>query len=54
MAAAAQANVPATVIGATGGDRIRIAVAGDVVIDSPVIDAEQAWAMAIERKMRRG
>jgi phosphoribosylformylglycinamidine (FGAM) synthase-like enzyme len=51
MAAARAAGVPATAIGKTGGDRIRLSVGGNVVVDSAVADAEQSWATCIERRM---
>ena len=47
LQAAAAAGVPARVIGETGGNRIRIAVAGEVVIDESVDRAEQLWADAV-------
>jgi phosphoribosylformylglycinamidine synthase subunit PurL len=46
---AAAAKVPARVIGHTGGSRLRIAVAGDIVIDQSVNDAERVWSTAIDR-----
>jgi phosphoribosylformylglycinamidine synthase II len=46
---AAKAGVPAQVIGETGGNRIRIAVAGDVEIDVAADEAERAWSDAIGR-----
>jgi phosphoribosylformylglycinamidine synthase II len=46
---AAAAKVPARVIGQTGGSRLRIAVAGDIVIDQSVDDAERVWSTAIDR-----
>jgi phosphoribosylformylglycinamidine synthase len=46
---AAAAKVPARVIGETGGNRLRMAVGGTVVMDQPVDAAERAWASAIER-----
>jgi phosphoribosylformylglycinamidine synthase len=48
---ARQAGVSAEAIGTTGGDRIRVAVAGAGAIDCAVAGAEQAWATAIERRM---
>ena len=51
IAAAKAAGIPATVIGKTGGDRIRVTVDGQAAIDSLVTEAEHAWATAIERKM---
>jgi phosphoribosylformylglycinamidine synthase len=46
---AAAARVPARVIGETGGNRLRIAVAGRTVIDVSVDEAEGVWSTAIER-----
>ena len=46
---AAAANVPARVIGQTGSSRLRIAVAGDIVIDQSVDEAERVWSTAIDR-----
>ena len=46
---AAAANVPARVVGQTGGSRLRIAVAGDIVIDQSVDEAERVWSTAIDR-----
>jgi phosphoribosylformylglycinamidine synthase len=46
---AAAAGVPARVIGETGGNRLRMAVGGAVVIDQPVDAAERAFGSAIER-----
>ena len=45
---AAAAQVPAKVIGQTGGNRLRIAVAGQVVIDQSVDEAERVWSNTIE------
>jgi phosphoribosylformylglycinamidine synthase len=45
---AAAANVPARVIGRTGGDRLRIATSGRTAIDLPVGEAERAWSAAID------
>jgi phosphoribosylformylglycinamidine synthase len=42
-------GVPATAIGLVAGDRIRIAIAGRNVIDTPLIDAERIWSTAIDR-----
>ncbi|HEX6216502.1 MAG TPA: phosphoribosylformylglycinamidine synthase subunit PurL [Vicinamibacterales bacterium] len=52
MAAAAEAGVTAREIGRVVGDSIRLSVNGVVAIDSPVRLAEQAWATAIENRMR--
>ncbi len=46
---AAAARVPARVIGQTGGNLLRIAVSGRVVIDLAVDEAEHAWSTAIEK-----
>jgi phosphoribosylformylglycinamidine synthase subunit PurL len=46
---AAASGVPARVIGQTGGSRLRIAVAGNIVIDRPVDEVERAWSTAIDR-----
>jgi phosphoribosylformylglycinamidine synthase len=46
---AAAARVPARVVGQTGGNRLRIAAGGDMVIDLSVDEAERAWSTAIER-----
>jgi len=46
---AAAAGVPARVIGQTGGNRLRMAVAGAVAIDQAVDDAERVWSSAIDR-----
>ncbi|HEX7795129.1 MAG TPA: AIR synthase-related protein, partial [Vicinamibacterales bacterium] len=45
---AALAGVLARVIGETGGNRLRIAVAGRTIIDVSVDDAERVWSTAIE------
>src|SRR5262245_45433262 len=44
---AAAAGVPARVIGETGGNRIRASVAGRLVIDVSVDEAERVWTGAI-------
>jgi phosphoribosylformylglycinamidine synthase len=46
---AAKAGVPAQVIGETGGNRLRIAVAGEVEVDVAIEEAEGAWSDAIGR-----
>jgi phosphoribosylformylglycinamidine synthase II len=46
---AARAGVLARVIGETGGNRLRIAVAGRVIVDVSVDDAERVWSSALER-----
>jgi phosphoribosylformylglycinamidine synthase subunit PurL len=50
---AAAARVPARVIGETGGNRLRLAVAGTVVVDVPVAEAERVWSTAIEQVFAR-
>jgi len=50
---AALAGVLARVIGETGGNRLRIAVAGRVIIDVSVDEAERAWSTSIERVFAR-
>ena len=47
---AAAARVPVRVIGQTGGSRLRIAVAGDIVIEQSVEEAERAWSTAIDQR----
>ncbi len=44
---AAEAGVPATVIGRTGGDRVKISVDGRTVLDESLRDAEEIWSSAI-------
>jgi phosphoribosylformylglycinamidine synthase len=46
---AADAGVPAQVIGRTGGPRLTIQIAGQRVIDCTVNEAERIWSTAIER-----
>ncbi len=50
---AAKAGVPARVIGETGGNRIRIAVAGTIEVDVAVDQAERVWSEAIGRVFER-
>jgi phosphoribosylformylglycinamidine synthase subunit PurL len=50
---AAAANVPVRVIGQTGGSRLRMAVAGAVVVDQSVDEAERVWATAIDQHFAR-
>ncbi|NOT44814.1 MAG: phosphoribosylformylglycinamidine synthase subunit PurL [Acidobacteria bacterium] len=49
--AARAAGVPAAVIGRVGGSRIRLAVAGVVVIDEALDDAQRLWDGALEREL---
>ena len=51
LAEADAAGVSALEIGETGGDCICIGVDGVAVIDTAVVDAERAWATAIEARM---
>ena len=44
---AAEAGVPARVIGRTGGPRIRISVEGEAAIDCDVREAERRWSGAL-------
>ncbi len=50
---AAEAGVPAQVIGRTGGTRLQITIAGRAAIDCAVAEAEQIWGTAIERYFTR-
>ena len=49
LARSRAADVPAAIIGRTGGSRLRIAVGGLPVVDVGVSDAERVWSTAIER-----
>ncbi len=49
LQAAAAARVPARVIGESGGNRLRIAVAGTTTVDVGVEQVEHIWSEAIER-----
>ncbi len=44
---ASAVGVPARLIGRTGGQRVRIAVRGQMAVDVSVSDAEQVWSHAI-------
>jgi phosphoribosylformylglycinamidine synthase len=48
LAMAASAGIAAREIGRVKGDRIRMSIEGQVVIDEPVADVEQVWATAID------
>jgi phosphoribosylformylglycinamidine synthase len=50
---AAAAQVPARVIGQTGGNLLRIAVGGQIVVDMTIDDAERAWSTALERQFAK-
>jgi phosphoribosylformylglycinamidine synthase len=49
LAKASAAGVPAAIIGRVGGDRVRIAVDGRCLLDTPLSDAERVWSTTIER-----
>ena len=44
---ARESGVPAAQLGTVGGDRIRVSIAGRVVLDEPLISAEHIWSSAI-------
>ena len=46
---AAAFGVPARVIGETGGNLLRVSVAGRLAIDVPVAELERVWSSAIEQ-----
>ena len=48
LARAAVMQVPAWVIGQTGGNLLRIAAGERIAVDLPVADAERVWSSAIE------
>jgi len=50
---AALAGVPATVVGETGGNRLRLAVGGRVAVDLAIDEAERQWATSIARRFGR-
>ena len=50
---AAAAGVPARVVGVTGGNLLRIAVGGTLVVDLQVDEAELVWSTAIERSLSK-
>ena len=52
LARASDIGVPATVIGRVGGNHIRIAIDGRVVIDEPLTASEQVWSTAIENRLQ--
>jgi phosphoribosylformylglycinamidine synthase len=53
LALASAAGLAAVQIGTVGGDRIRLAVDGRLVVDEPVRDAEEVWSTALERYFER-
>ncbi|MGE5244488.1 MAG: phosphoribosylformylglycinamidine synthase subunit PurL [Betaproteobacteria bacterium] len=46
-------DVPARVVGRTGGPNLSVAVDGETAIDVNVADAERVWSTAIERQFSR-
>ena len=50
---AAEAGVPARVIGRTGGRRLKISVGGRIAVDLDVREAEQRWSTSIETNFQR-
>jgi phosphoribosylformylglycinamidine synthase len=50
---AAALGVPARVIGKTGGSRLRMAVAGRVVVDVSVEEAERVWSSGVGKHFAR-
>jgi phosphoribosylformylglycinamidine synthase II len=49
LSRASAAGVPARLLGATGGNRVRIRVDGQDAIDLDVMEAEHAWRSGVER-----
>jgi hypothetical protein len=49
LARAAELGVPASVIGRTGGDRIRIAIDSQIAIDCTTAEAEERWKHGLTR-----
>jgi phosphoribosylformylglycinamidine synthase len=47
------AQVPVAVVGETGGNRLRIDVAGRMALDVSINEAERVWSSAIERAFAR-
>jgi len=50
---AAKANVPARVIGQTGGNRLRLVVGGRPIVDVMVDEAERIWSSSIDKHFVR-
>jgi phosphoribosylformylglycinamidine synthase len=48
LARAAALKVPAAVAGRVGGDRVRLNVGGQLVVDEPVQDLQRLWESAID------
>jgi phosphoribosylformylglycinamidine synthase len=53
LAMAAAVNLPAARIGVVGGDRIRVSIDGERVLDEPLAAAERIWSTAIEEYFER-
>jgi phosphoribosylformylglycinamidine synthase len=53
LSMAASAKLPAARIGVVGGERIRVAVEGERVLDEPLAAAELIWSTAIEAYFER-
>ena len=53
LSMAAAAKLPAARIGSVGGDRIRISVDGERVLDEALAAAELCWSTAIEEHLER-
>jgi phosphoribosylformylglycinamidine synthase len=53
-AMAASAGVPASTIGRVGGNRIRLAIEGEAIVDESLADAEAVWTSAIGRWLGSG
>jgi phosphoribosylformylglycinamidine synthase II len=51
IAIAEEQDVPATVIGRTGGERLVIEVNGEIVVDRIVADVESAWRNTLPRML---
>ncbi len=50
---AAAANVPARVIGQTGGTQLRVAVGGRTALDVSIDEAERIWSSVIAQRFAR-
>ena len=50
---ARELSVPMQAIGVTGGERLTISVADEIVLDLPVVEAEQIWSGALGRYFAR-
>jgi phosphoribosylformylglycinamidine synthase subunit PurL len=53
LSLAKEERVPAAIIGRVGGDRIRVSIDARMVVDEPLVEAEQIWANAIGRYFDR-